>query len=97
MYDSPRRTTALVSLLRQILAARSSIVALHPLKPTVTEWTESRHWTESTETYEAKCTGKTSPGNADWHCLAAVPTGGKTFAGLPIGTVLLPKTVGVVL
>ena len=21
---------------------------------TVTEWTESRHWTESTETYEAK-------------------------------------------
>ena len=26
-----------------------------PLKSlTVTEWTESRHWTESTETYEAK-------------------------------------------
>jgi len=27
---------------------------MRPRKLTVTEWTESRNWTESTETYEAK-------------------------------------------
>ncbi len=43
------------ALLCQFLTARSIIgVALRPLKLTVTEWTESRNWTESTETYGAK-------------------------------------------
>jgi hypothetical protein len=43
----------------QNLASRSTIgAATPPLKGlTVTEWTESRNWTESTETYEAKCSG----------------------------------------
>ena len=45
-----------VASLRQILATRSLHRSSHrPTKAlTVTEWTESRNWTESTETYGAK-------------------------------------------
>ena len=53
-----------LALLCQFLAARSIIeVATRPLnRLTVTEWTESRNWTESTETYEAKRSAQ-----ANWH------------------------------
>ena len=41
---------------------------MRPLKLTVTEWTESRNWTESTETYGAKRSAQAqlSLGKADW-------------------------------
>ena len=51
-----RSNLSLLALRCQFLAARSIIgAAIRSLKRlTVTEWTESRNWTESTETYEAK-------------------------------------------
>ncbi len=49
-----------LALVRQFFAARSIItVTPTPLKLTVTEWTESRNWTESTETYGAKRSAQT--------------------------------------
>ena len=51
---------------------------------TVTEWTESRNWTESTETYGAKRSAQAecSFQPADWRSLAAILTDGKNRTGL---------------
>ena len=63
MIELPRENGPL-ALLHQFLAARSIVeVTIRPLNHlTVTEWTESRYWTESTETYEAKRSAQ-----ANWH------------------------------